>query len=100
MRDPRRVIAVYILASSRNGTIYVGVTSDLISRVWQHRTGSTKGFTSLYGCKTLVWYEQHGSIVEAIIREKALKTWRRAWKLDLIEARNPQWLDLAADWYG
>ncbi len=98
MRDADRIIAVYIMASGRNGTIYIGVTSDLPSRVEQHRTGKIPGFTQKYGCKTLVWYEQHGSIVEAIIREKALKTWRRRWKMALIEGRNPQWLDLAAEW--
>lgn len=98
MREADRIIAVYIMASGRNGTIYIGVTSDLPSRVEQHRTGKIPGFTQKYGCKTLVWYEQHGSIVEAIVREKALKTWRRKWKMALIEGRNPQWLDLAADW--
>ena len=98
MREADRIIAVYIMASGRNGTIYIGVTSDLPSRVEQHRTGKIPGFTQKYGCKTLVWYEQQGSIVEAIIREKALKTWRRKWKMALIEGRNPQWLDLAAEW--
>ncbi len=98
MRDADQIIAVYMMASARNGTIYVGVTSDLMERVRQHRSDTGTGFTQKYGCKTLVWYEQHGSIVEAIIREKALKTWRRKWKMALIEGRNPQWLDLAAEW--
>lgn len=98
MRDADQIIAVYIMASARNGTIYIGVTSDLAARVRQHREAGGTGFTQKYGCKTLVWYEQHGSIVEAIVREKALKTWRRKWKMALIEGRNPQWLDLAADW--
>jgi putative endonuclease len=93
------VIAVYIMANFRNGTIYTGVTSDLMQRIWQHRTGATPGFASEHGCKTLVWYEQHENMIEAIVREKALKKWRRSWKLALIEAANPQWLDLAADWY-
>jgi len=94
------VIAAYIMASRRNGTLYTGVTSDLPQRVWQHRTGACKGFTEQYDCKTLVWFEQHGNMIEAIIREKAIKKWRRAWKLALIEAMNPQWRDLAAGWYG
>ncbi len=93
------VIAVYIMANFRNGTTYTGVTSDLMQRIWQHRTGATPGFASEQGCKTLVWYEQHESMIEAILREKALKKWRRSWKLALIEAANPQWLDLADDWY-
>jgi putative endonuclease len=98
MRDADRIIAVYIMASARNGTIYIGVTADLMSRVQQHQAARGGGFTSRYSCKTLVWYEQHGSIIEAIIREKTLKKWRRRWKTDLIEARNPQWLDLAEGW--
>ncbi|HZV84909.1 MAG TPA: GIY-YIG nuclease family protein [Brevundimonas sp.] len=98
MRDADRIIAVYMMASARNGTIYIGVMSDLMARATQHREGSWSGFTQKYGCRTLVWYEQHGSIVEAIVREKALKKWRRKWKMALIEARNPQWLDLAASW--
>ena len=85
---------VYILASRRNGTLYTGVTTDLVRRIWQHREGATPGFTSRYGVKRLVWYEEYGDIVSAIAREKQIKRWRRAWKLALIEARNPQWLDL------
>ena len=77
MRDDA-VIAVYIMANFRNGTIYTGVTSDLVQRVWQHRTGVIEGFASEHGCKILAWYEQHDSIVEAIIREKVIKKWRRA----------------------
>ncbi|MAS04875.1 MAG: endonuclease [Ahrensia sp.] len=83
-----------MMASKRNGTIYVGVTSDLQGRAYEHRSGETPGFTSKYGCKTLVWYERHDNIVEAIEREKKLKTYRRAWKLELIEGFNPDWLDL------
>lgn len=86
--------AVYILASQRNGTLYIGVTSNLIQRIWQHREGIIEGFTQQYGVKTLVWYEQHESMESAIAREKALKKWNRDWKLRLIEKRNPQWLDL------
>ena len=86
--------AVYILASQRNGTLYIGVTSNLIQRIWQHREGVVEGFTQQHGVKTLVWYEQHETMESAIAREKALKKWNRDWKLRLIEKRNPQWLDL------
>jgi putative endonuclease len=84
---------VYIMASRRNGTLYTGVTTNLSRRAWEHRDGLLEGFTKKYGVKLLVWYEEHGSVVEAIAREKAIKRWRRAWKLALIEADNPQWLD-------
>ena len=86
--------AVYLLASQRNGTLYIGVTSNLIQRIWQHREGLAEGFTKKYGVKTLVWYEQHATMESAIAREKALKKWNRAWKLRLIEETNPQWRDL------
>lgn len=86
--------AVYILASQRNGTLYIGVTSDLIQRIWQHREGVVEGFTEQYEVKTLVWYEQHETMESAISREKQLKKWNRDWKLRLIEKQNPQWLDL------
>lgn len=86
--------AVYLLASQRNGTFYIGVTSNLIQRIWQHREGLAEGFTKKYGVKTLVWYEQHATMESAIAREKALKKWNRAWKLKLIEETNPQWRDL------
>lgn len=86
--------AVYLLASQRNGTLYIGVTSNLIQRIWQHREGLAEGFTKKYRVKTLVWYEQHATMESAIAREKALKKWNRAWKLRLIEETNPQWLDL------
>lgn len=99
MRDTDHIIAVYIMASRRNGTIYTGMTGDLVARVGQHRAGVLKGFTADYGCKTLVWYEQHALIDTAITREKQIKTWRRRWKLALIEAGNPQWLDLAEPWF-
>jgi putative endonuclease len=85
---------VYILASRRNGTLYTGVTTNLLRRVWEHREGFIPGFTKTYDVKRLVWFETYGSVVEAIAREKAIKRWRRAWKLALIEAENPQWLDL------
>ena len=86
--------AVYILASKRNGTLYIGVTSDLVKRVWQHRNDVFEGFTKKYGVHTLVYYEMHASMAEAIQREKQLKKWNRAWKLALIEEANPQWHDL------
>lgn len=98
-RDPDFIIAVYIMANRRNGTIYTGVASHLVGRVWQHRNGVVKGFTTEHGCKTLVWFEPHELIVNAIAREKKIKKWKRRWKLALIEARNPQWLDLAAPWF-
>ena len=85
---------VYMLASKRNGTLYVGVTSDLVARVGQHKLHVVEGFTKRHGVTLLVWYEIHQSMIAAIEREKALKKWRRAWKLDLIEQSNPQWRDL------
>ena len=85
---------VYILASKRNGTLYVGVTNDLVGRVQEHRDGIVPGFTKRYGVKLLVYFETHGDINEAIAREKRIKRWLRKWKLELIEARNPQWHDL------
>jgi putative endonuclease len=86
--------AVYILASKRNGTLYIGVTSSLWKRVAEHKDGSIPGFTSKYGVKTLVWYEQHHFMPDAIKREKQLKKWERKWKLELIEKFNPNWRDL------
>ena len=85
---------VYIMANRRNGTLYIGVTSDLIGRVWQHREGVADGFTKKYGCKMLVWYEAFGDIELAIQREKQMKEWNRLWKLRVIEEMNPEWNDL------
>ena len=85
---------VYIVASARNGTLYIGVTSNLLKRTWEHREGIADGFTRRYGCKTLVWFEVHDRIDDAIRREKQMKEWRRAWKLREIEAMNPDWHDL------
>ena len=85
---------VYILASRRNGTLYIGVTSDLLKRVRQHKTHTFEGFTSRYHVHRLVYYETHGLILDAIAREKRLKKWNRKWKLRLIEAVNPTWRDL------
>ena len=80
---------VYILASKRNGTLYTGVTSDLPGRLYEHQKKLTPGFTSKYGVKTLVWFEEHDLVTEAIAREKQIKNWPRKWKIDLIEAMNP-----------
>ena len=85
---------VYILASQRNGTLYIGVTSDLVKRVYEHKTDAVEGFTRKYGVHTLVWYEQHPTMASAIEREKALKEWKRTWKLKLVETSNPEWRDL------
>ena len=92
--------AVYILASARNGTLYIGVTSDLVKRIWQHRSNCVPGFTERHGVHTLVFYELHGSMDAAILREKRLKKWDRAWKLRLIEEQNPEWRDLWTDILG
>ncbi len=91
---PPKQPAVYILASGRNGTLYIGVTSNLVQRAWQHRDCLGEGFTRRYGVKHLVYYELHGDLEHAIAREKRLKKWNRLWKLRLIEERNPQWRDL------
>ena len=88
---------VYILASARNGTLYTGVTSDLVGRAQQHRDGRVRGFSEKYGVKMLVWFEQHSTMESAITREKRIKKWNRAWKLELIETANPDWRDLAED---
>ncbi|TCD01901.1 GIY-YIG nuclease family protein [Erythrobacteraceae bacterium CFH 75059] len=86
---------VYILASQRNGTLYIGVTSDLVARLWEHRTGASNGFTSRYAVNRLVRYEMFGDMDRAIAREKQLKRWHRRWKINLIEDANPDWHDLA-----
>ena len=85
---------VYIMASKRNGTIYIGVTSDLIARVWQHRNGLVAGFTKKRGCKLLVWYEAYDDLQKARLRELQMKKWKRLWKISTIEAVNPNWDDL------
>ena len=86
--------AVYILASKRNGTLYIGVTSNLAKRTWQHKNDRTASFTKEYGVHMLVYYELHPTMLDAIRREKRLKKWNRAWKLELIERQNPGWRDL------
>ena len=85
---------VYILASKRNGTLYTGITSDLVKRVWQHKNNSVEGFTKKYNVKILVYYEIYDDAENAIVREKRIKKWKRAWKLRLIEEKNPHWKDL------
>ncbi len=92
-----RASYVYMLASECYGTLYVGVTSDLVKRVWQHREGLADGFTKKYKVKHLVWFEMHEDIIEAIAREKQLKKWARAWKVALIQKANPDWRDLYED---
>lgn len=86
---------VYILASQRNGTIYTGVTRDLAGRLYEHQNELTPGFTSRYGVKTLVWFEEHDLLVDAIQREKSIKKYPRKWKLNLIEQMNPEWADIS-----
>jgi putative endonuclease len=88
---------VYLLASRRNGTLYIGMTDNLAQRVWMHRIGVLPGFTKRYGVKMLVWYEQHQTRESAFSRERQLKKWNRAWKLQLIEQTNPTWRDLYDD---
>jgi putative endonuclease len=87
----------YMLASKRNGTLYTGVTSKLVDRVWLHKQGLASAFTRRYGVTLLVWFEGHDSIESAIQRETSIKRWHRKWKLDLIEKDNPHWRDLYAD---
>ena len=89
-----RIYSVYIMASKKNGTLYIGVTSDLPSRVMQHKNGANEGFTKNYNVKTLVWFENFGEIDRAIQREKTMKKWPRQWKINLIELKNPEWNDL------
>ena len=88
---------VYILSSKRNGTLYIGVTSNLLQRVWQHKNDFVEGFTKRYGVHTLVWYETHSTMDSAITREEALKKWKRSWKIELIEKDNPTWRDLYSE---
>lgn len=88
---------VYILAKKPRGTLYIGVTSDPVQRVWQHKNDMAEGFTKRYGVHRLVWYEVHECMESAIGREKALKKWNRAWKIEMIEKTNPTWADLYDD---
>ncbi|MFA9421866.1 MAG: GIY-YIG nuclease family protein, partial [Gammaproteobacteria bacterium] len=93
-RMPDRSPCVYILASKPYGTLYIGVTSDLVNRVWQHRSSLCEGFTKRYKIHKLVWFELHDRMDIAIEREKSLKNWKRIWKIKLIEQSNPDWQDL------
>ena len=92
--------AVYILATGKRGTLYIGVTSNLIARTWQHREHVVEGFTKRYDVTKLVWYELHGTMDTAILREKQLKKWNREWKLRLMQEFNPEWRDLWDDIVG
>lgn len=85
---------VYILASKKNGVLYIGVTSNLVKRIWQHKNNEVKGFTKKYHIHNLVWFEIHETMESAISRERKLKKWRRDWKITLIEKGNPEWIDL------
>ncbi len=91
---------VYILASKKNGTLYIGVTSDLLGRVWQHKNKVVDGFTKKYDVNYLVYYEQTEDVWSALAREKQLKNWKRQWKIELIEKENPGWVDLYDDMIG
>ena len=94
---PPKQPAVYIMANGERGTLYIGVTGDLMRRVWQHRDGVAQGFTHRYDIKHLVWFEHHPDFPTAIAREKQLKKWNRIWKIELIESTNPGWRDLWND---
>ncbi|WP_291051504.1 GIY-YIG nuclease family protein [Hyphomonas sp.] len=94
MANEDRIIAVYITANRKNGTLYTGVTSNLVQRIWQHREGIFEGFSKKWGCTRLVWFETHDEISEAIRREKSIKVYRRQNKINLIEQQNPDWKDL------
>ena len=95
-----KAYCVYIMASRRNGTLYLGATSDLVKRVYEHKTGAADGFTKRYQIDVLVWYEQHQSALSMVTRERQLKEWQRAWKIELIEALNPTWRDLYGEILG
>jgi putative endonuclease len=89
-----KLFFVYILCSQRNGTLYTGVTSNLVKRIYEHKNDFVEGFTNKYGVHRLVWYEMHQTAETAFLREKQIKKWNRKWKLELIEQRNPEWTDL------
>jgi len=90
----RKQPAVYILSNKRNGILYTGVTSDLVNRIWQHKSNLVDGFSSKYSTHRLVYYELHAEMISAITREKQIKAWKRQWKIRLIEESNPYWRDL------
>jgi putative endonuclease len=89
--------AVYILSSQKHGTLYTGVTSNLVQRIWQHKESLIEGFSKKYGIKNLVYYELHPDMESAILREKRIKKWNRSWKIELIEEMNPEWEDLYSE---
>ena len=93
----KRQPCVYMLASKRNGTLYIGVTSDLLKRVWEHKNNVVEGFTKTHDVHLLVWHELHETMESAILRENQLKSWHRVWKARLIEGENPEWNDLYPD---
>ncbi|MFW2373181.1 MAG: GIY-YIG nuclease family protein [Gammaproteobacteria bacterium] len=93
----KRQPCVYLLASKTNGTLYTGVTSNLLKRVWEHKNNVVEGFTKKYGVHSLVWYEMHDSMESAIQKEKTIKNWKRDWKIKVIVEMNPQWRDLYPD---
>ena len=99
MGTHRTFIATYMMANRRNGVVYTGMTANLYNRVWQHKNHTFRGFTDRHDCTRLVWFERHAWVVQAIRREKRIHKWLRDWKLKLIEDANPEWRDLAADWY-
>ena len=90
---------VYILTNKKNGTLYIGVSNDLERRVFEHKNELVEGFSKKYGLKRLVYFESYQYVNDAILREKRLKKWKRQWKINLIEKENPNWNDLAADWF-
>ena len=90
---------VYILSNKRNGTLYIGMTNNLMRRISEHKSDQISGFTKKYGLKVLVYFEKYQFVENAISREKQIKKWKRAWKIDLIEKENPNWKDLGSDWY-
>ena len=92
--------AVYLLATGKRGTLYIGVTSNLVARTWQHREHLVEGFSKRYNVTMLAWYEMHGTMESAILREKQLKKWNREWKLRLVQEANPEWRDLRSDIVG
>lgn len=96
----QKIYYVYIMASKRNGTLYIGVTSNLVKRVYEHRNNLVDGFTKEYAVHVLVYCETTNEINAALLREKQMKKWKREWKINLIEKENPQWKDLASEYYG
>jgi len=94
-----KIYYVYILASKRNGTLYIGITNNLKRRIFEHKSKHVKGFTKKYNVNQLVYFEQHTDVREALTREKRLKKWNRSWKLELIEKANPEWKDLSGEFF-